>query len=236
MGIPVDIDNGNLPRTLIRLKPDWHAAEVVSPRETDYYESSRALGHLYRAINLDDLKPQTEAKNGEQPPMQKSSSSDKKLSDPISVALKSRILRYIKSYPPDGDSVSIRKIFQRYADELRYICSVHTLSNTPGATLQEAEVVTGTILAKCSQRRWRKDRIYRMRLNASLLVREVRHEYLEKKEDMPPETLARGLAMAWQGWAFSLCKDGDPGKDFGKDSFGLIALGVIFECLEKLEV
>ncbi|KAK0501884.1 RNA-dependent RNA polymerase, partial [Armillaria luteobubalina] len=49
-GVAVYINDNKLPRTLIRCKPDWHAAEVVDPRSTDYYESTRALGYMFRSI------------------------------------------------------------------------------------------------------------------------------------------------------------------------------------------
>ncbi|EEB95185.1 hypothetical protein MPER_05887, partial [Moniliophthora perniciosa FA553] len=51
-GIPVDLDKDRLPNTLIRCKPDWHAAEVVDPRGTDYYMSTRALGEMFRKVRL----------------------------------------------------------------------------------------------------------------------------------------------------------------------------------------
>ncbi len=54
-GNPVDIHN-NLPKPLNRFKPDWHKAEVTGARELDYYVSDRALGELYRNINLNDPK------------------------------------------------------------------------------------------------------------------------------------------------------------------------------------
>ncbi len=75
-GTPPDIENNQLPRTLIRCKPDWHAAEVVSPRHTDYYESNKALGFLFRSIKID-----------EQPIIPLDVAPVAPLSDPISIAL-----------------------------------------------------------------------------------------------------------------------------------------------------
>ena len=42
-GNSVEIHN-NLPKPLIKFKPDWHKAEVTGARELDYYVSERALG------------------------------------------------------------------------------------------------------------------------------------------------------------------------------------------------
>jgi len=218
-GIPVDIDNDRLPRTLIRCKPDWHAAEVVSPRHTDYYESPRALGVLYRLITLDDPEPISIDFKPE----------SQQLTDPISLHLKNVIKRFVSpSSRPGERSREISMMFRRYVDELHYICATHTISNTPGVRLSEAEVVAGTILAKCSQKRWRKDRIYRMRLHASTLAREVQRELVEDVGN--EEQLIVGLGKAWGAWAHSQSEN----HVFGACSFGLIALGAIFDCLDRL--
>ncbi|GJJ12541.1 hypothetical protein Clacol_006784 [Clathrus columnatus] len=51
-GQPVDIQR--MPRFLIPYKPDWKSDEDINPSKMDYYESSRAIGHLFRAIRLED--------------------------------------------------------------------------------------------------------------------------------------------------------------------------------------
>ena len=56
-GNPVNI-HGNLPKKVIKFNPDWHKAEVTGARELDYYESDKALGYLFRKIELEDpIKP-----------------------------------------------------------------------------------------------------------------------------------------------------------------------------------
>lgn len=221
-GIPVDIDGDRLPSTLIRCTPDWNSAEVVSPRRTDYYESSRALGYMFRSITLDEPEAiQLEAGAHHQP-----------LTDPISRALQDRVRFYLHDddMKPGGWSPETLRIFEGYADELRYICVTHTISNTPGVRLLEAEVVVGTILAKCPQRRWRQDRTYRMRLHAQTLVEDIQRVLLEHNGEYSREDLQAGLARAWQAWNLGLSFK----HIFGANSFGLIALNVIFDCLDKL--
>ena len=217
----MNLDDNKLPRTLIRCKPDWHAAEVVSPRETDYYKSDRALGLLYRSITLDEPQPIPPV-----PPVQP-------LSDPITLTLLESVQRYLgDSAVVDNYPSELEKLFQRYTDELRYICATHTLSSTPGVRLLEAEVVIGTILAKCSQKRWRSDRIYRMRHHALTLVKDVQRNLVESLGDtVSVFELIAGLQLAWSAWGFSLrCRD-----KFGANSFGLIALGTVMDCLDELE-
>ena len=215
------MDDETLPRTLIRCKPDWHAAEVVSPRETDYYKSDKALGLLYRSITLDEPKPI--------PPVP----AVQPLSDPITLALLESVQRHLgDSAIVENHSSEIQTLFTRYADELRYICATHTLSATPGVRLLEAEVVIGTILAKCSQKRWRSDRIYRMRLHALNLVKDIQRKLIESLgDDVPFFDLVAGLQLAWSAWCFSLRHR----TEFGANSFGLIALGTVIDCLDGLE-
>jgi RNA-dependent RNA polymerase len=214
-GIPVNLDEHRLPHTLIRFKPDWTAAEVVSPRQSDYYKSTRALGYLYRAIDLED--PNDIVSETEPAP----------LTDAISLALMPLIQSKIPNYTgPDDCSLDIGELLQRYKDELQYICTTHTLSDDPSVRLLEEEIVVGTILAKCTQQRWRRSRIYRMALCVSALVNHFQC-LLEGDPELDP---CGGLERAWAAW--ELCSRHK--EDFGTNSFGLIALGVIFDALDRL--
>jgi RNA-dependent RNA polymerase len=180
---------------------------------------------MYRSINLDDSQPVLAAEKATREP----------LTDPISLNLSDRILPYFQpNVKLEGHKLSeMAKMFGRYVDELRYICATHTISNTPGVRLLEAEVVAGTILAKCSQKRWRKDRMYRMGFHAKTLARDIQLELVEDLAKPSRAQLVAGLENAWHAWAYSL-RRGNEFK-FGANSFGLIALDVIFDCLEKLQ-
>ncbi|KAJ7286202.1 RNA dependent RNA polymerase-domain-containing protein [Mycena rebaudengoi] len=228
-GIPVDLDSNRLPSTLIRCKPDWHAAEVVSPRKTDYYRSDKSLGDLYRAIALDDPQPIS----SDSGPAAVASAVDP-VTHPITSALSRRVERSIPNYTvPDGTCPETTLMFRKYADEFRYIAVTHTLTNTAGVHLLEAELVVGTILAKCEQKRWRSDCIYRMHLHVRTVVQDVQRQLWSREngsEDPSIEVLQAALKRAWYAWDFSLRHE----KEFGAKSFGLIALGIIFECLDKL--
>lgn len=212
-----------VPRFLIPYKPDWHAAEVAAPRRTDYYESDRALGHLYRAIEIED-PADFFTRN-----LQTTSAP---LADPISVALKWRIQEQLPNYTePDGICLEINKLFQIYVDELSYICLTHTLTSASDVRLHEEEVVVGTILAKCSQRRLRKDRMHRVRTHSQVIVHEIQREFIDDPVNASKDEIRAGLVKAWAAWDFSLRKS----SNFGANSFGLIALGIIFDCLQKLD-
>jgi RNA-dependent RNA polymerase len=126
-------------------------------------------------------------------------------------------------YLEHGMEATIPILFRKYCLRLKYICVTHTLSHDPTIKLREEEIVVGTILAKCSQVRWRKDRIEEMRINASHLVRLVSTELGGSD---PLETLGR----AWAAWKYSRIHSGE----FGHQSFGLIALESIFRAMDDL--
>jgi RNA-dependent RNA polymerase len=155
------------------------------------------------------------------------------LQDPISQVLWNRVEFYIGDLvlPTSEVDQTLEENYRRYLDELNYIRATHTLSNTPGAKLLEAEVVAGTILAKCSQKRWRSDRIYRMRLHMITLVKEVKNELLAQKEYHEFEELVEGLQRAWRAWELSQRRINEDGAN----SFSFIALDVIFFILERLQ-
>ncbi|KAJ7217191.1 RNA dependent RNA polymerase-domain-containing protein [Mycena pura] len=224
LGVPVDLDNNRLPSLLMRCKPDWHATDVVAPRETDYYRSEKALGDLYRAITLDDPEPISSdpgvVSNGSV--VNDADVASNPISSTLLPLIESNLLDYIS---PDDTCVETKAMFRKYTDELRYVSVTHTLTTEPGVYLLEAEIVLGTILAKCTQRRWRSDCSYRMRYHTLAVLWPK-----EKESDATPESLQTGLKHAWKAWDFSLRHE----KEFGAKSFGLIALGIIFDCLDLL--
>ncbi|KAI0822735.1 RdRP-domain-containing protein [Trametes gibbosa] len=230
-GVPVDIFDS--PRLLIREKPDWKKAEHSDPRDTDYYYSSRALGVLFRSIDLNNLKLPTSPSsipsgNVVLPPQR-----ERPLSDVISLALRPFIKGQLHYYEnADRNVAEMTPLFLRYEQELRYICVTHALSDAPDIRLQEEEVVVGTILAVCSQKRWRQDRMYRMRLHSSDLVNNTRQSLYKPVDANNPEQgeLLYGLSQAWLAWDF-----GQRNRTvFGARSFGLVALGVVLDTLTKL--
>ncbi|EIN07212.1 RdRP-domain-containing protein [Punctularia strigosozonata HHB-11173 SS5] len=216
-------------KQLIPFKPDWHAAEIISPRSTDYYESSRALGHLYREIRLTEPEEDYPEAHG--------------VHNAISGALRKTLKRFAKTglclsaetEAPDW----VAQLYESYVAEMRYICSTHTLLTGNGNPLEEEEVVVSTILAKCSQKRLRKERVFRMKEHNRTLVNDVRHKLwihpshadIEEHPDAKTQRLYRSLERAWTAWCLSVRKQ----HEFGANSFGLIALAIIFDCKEELE-
>ncbi|KAH9989050.1 RNA dependent RNA polymerase-domain-containing protein [Russula compacta] len=254
-GKPVDLRNA--PRTLSKFKPDWDKAEVTGARDLDYYMSDRALGHLFREIDLYDP---TEPLKGF--PVTSSPASTPP-DDAISRAL-APLVRYSVVDSDSGSSAmaaaaaenaqveGVKELHARYAREMRCICASHALvvDAAPDVRLTEEEVVLGTILANCTQPRWRRNRADRMRLHAEMLVLDVRsHVVPPVPSDGPggrpgpssssssterrPRSLLLlrdGLRDAWAMWCWAQRHRDEPFIE----SFSLIALEVILDCLERL--
>ena len=246
-GIRVDL-RGNLPKTLINFKPDWHKAEVTGARELDYYRSDRALGELFRRIDLyDPIKPLRgfpTTPPGEIAP----------LGDAISRILKP-LVRYAIAAPgsasasasasesaPGAENPHAERLHARYTREMRCICATHTLIEAPDVRLTEEEVVLGTILANCTQHRWRSDRAYRMRLQSETLVRDIRAHIVQDGNRGASTPTGNGIGVqeeerlkvvlrsAWATWVWA---QHHRDREY-IESFSLIALGAILDCLKRL--
>ena len=229
------------PGLLTPYKPDWHAAEVLAPRECDYYESPRALGQLYRAVTL------------KSPPQRAKEESMDPKSDNITYVLRPKVVEVI----PDLEKVEVTekfdildevlRIFYQYQDELSYICATHVVSNQPGARLTEEEIVTGTIVAKASpldmdhlqhlirslqatQAKWRNERVFRMQLNSSALARETRRRLTPGWKRSENLETVEAIKRGWVAWMFSVRNK----MQFAANTFGMIALAIIFEGLNDL--
>ncbi|KAI9452160.1 RdRP-domain-containing protein [Russula earlei] len=226
------VDMRNLPKTLTKLKPDWYKAEVTGARESDYYVSERALGHLFREVNLLDANELLEGFFVTPPTAP--------LDDAISRALAPLVERVLGSHAglaKAAEDAQIEGLHARYRREMRYICMTHTLIEAPDVGLMEEEVVLGTILANCTQPRWRKDRASRLRLQSGTLVDDIRSDIIPSLSgtDGPGSSTERqdrdGLRDGWAMWCWA--QRHRDGKSAFIESFSLIALGVILDCLER---
>ena len=225
-GEPVDIYNCNLPKPLLKFKPDWHKAEVTGARDLDYYESDRALGYLFRSISLHDPDKPIEGFPTASP------GSIAPLEDAISCALAPLVQNTLNGppEPPDAENSQAEELYADFVREMRYICVTHTLVDAPDVRLTEEEVVLGTILANSTQPRWRSDRSYRMKLHTGELVDDI-YSRIVQSEGMPTkDELLAGLSSAWAAWCWA---QHHRDKEF-IESFSLIMLWIVLHCLDEL--
>ncbi|KAG8856325.1 hypothetical protein FRB96_006476 [Tulasnella sp. 330] len=167
--------------------------------------------------------------------------------DPISYALRSLLRRYIDVDSPIPSEITnlATEQFEAYVNELRYICATSTLTTKP---LTEEEVLVGTIAMKTSQPRKRQNLMSQLRLQSDELVKRIRAELagegvtryetdtasvsaVTATETTQDVDLEDWLLRSWVAWHISTRR----GEGFGWKSFGIIALGSIFECVRELD-
>jgi RNA-dependent RNA polymerase len=218
-GITVEIDN-QIPKPFIKSRPDWLCPEVPGLRPVDYYQSGRALGHLFRNIDMHDLPDGIQIISQDE---------IRPLEDAISRALTPLIQSALCTAVGaiDTEDIRVEDIHRRYASEMRFICVTHSIENSPDTRLSEEEVVLGTILAKCSQPRWRAERAERMRGHAEALVCDIRAHIVKLHPPLSEEGLRGGLRDAWAAWNWAQHHREEPFIL----SFSLVVLGLILELL-----
>lgn len=251
-GTPVS--RNEIPRLRFRnnVRPDWSAGELGQSRNGRIvYPSERAIGILFRRINLSDAE-RTAARQAGRQLAQGAKQQEKKESQalesamanlaisgpdervqrhPITQALRPVLSVYIDvddSVPaPITDTAQMQ--FEVFASELKYICSASTLSLKP---LTEEEVLMGTILAKTSQPRKRQSHQARLRQQTEQMLKAFRLQLSGGKDgDEDQEELEDRLLKAWAAWQISVLK----GTKFAAKSFGMVALFAIFECMRAIE-
>ncbi|KIM20750.1 hypothetical protein M408DRAFT_333825 [Serendipita vermifera MAFF 305830] len=235
-GQPVNFSD--LPKLKSKRKPDWYANET-NERKTGFYQSSRIIGHLFRAIHLPAIpEAQRVARrrnrqledNYENSELRAVTSIYLRSDSLIGQLLKRKLDEYVDlEYHACGDIKGeieeMLDIFEGYGDQLAYTCRNHSLAKwTP---LTEEEVVAGTIVAKCSQPRMRADMITAMRRDSTSLVTATR-EAIEGDENNSLEDI---ILRGWTAWKVSVAS----GETFGARSFGLLALDIIFSSIRRID-
>ena len=238
-GTPVSLTT--VPKPKSNLKPDWHAPETVDLDDAPgFYKSQKAIGQLFRAINLPDLQTRSRAAERRSRQHVRDDEAEADLDEvfaalcmddsqdnPLESAVEDRVTEFI---PLEPDSASVRVAIEslgRYSIELQGICACNAIQRRKDAMLSEEEAVIGTIVAKCPQRRRRKDAIAQLREQTKYLVKWVRDE-LSGDDDTSQYDW---LKTAWAAWKVSRhLKD-----RFGAHSYGWIALGEIFDAMKAIE-
>jgi len=237
-GRPVSLDK--IPKLKFRARPDWNAPETVVPDSEKFYESQRAIGRLFRSIELPSLRTVKRAAGDQKKQLKEHEFTLEEIladfhldgtnreENLVRTTVEGRVRRFVETRSLDEDTVNYAsQLFNRYASELRTICTAHTLTNSRSAMLTEEEAMIGTIVAKSPQPRKRKDLMAKLREQTTLLITGIRED-LMGDEDLPLED---GLMRAWVAWKLSAVED----DVFGAKSFGWIALGGIFEAIKDIE-
>lgn len=241
-GQPVALSD--IPPLKFKAKPDWNAPETVTRDTERFYQSKRAIGRLFRSIELPAVqKMKAKARRERRQPRegrelsleealadlrlnQRDDGEEDEDEDIIRILVQRHIHNFIDTQPLEKAIIEeVLQLFNRYASELLLICITSSL--TRSAILTEEEASVGTIAAKCSQSRRRKDMMAKLREHTNTLVSSIREDLLGD-EEFP---LEEGLMRAWVAWEMSVAER----DEFGGNSFGWVALGAIFEAIRDIE-
>ncbi|KAF6766302.1 RNA-directed RNA polymerase 2 [Ephemerocybe angulata] len=236
------VDRSSIPRPKQGARPDWNAPETVNvDKNTKYYPSSRAIGRLFRDINLPSENQtrqgatRSTTMNRRRRRRRGTATEEEEeefscfASDYIHTTIELQVQRFIATEEHFNAHLEAEavQLFSRYVTELQGICITKTLSSARNAELTEEEALIGTIVEKTSQPRRRTDMISRLRESTDILVRGIREQIEGDEDDTEEEVLER----AWFAWQVALGK----GRRFGAQSFGWVTLGAIFEAIRKIE-
>ncbi|KAI0094703.1 RNA dependent RNA polymerase-domain-containing protein [Irpex rosettiformis] len=239
-GQPVPL--GEMPRLKFRTKPDWNAPETIRPDPSRYYQSARAIGRLFREIELPAVETARQAQRNQRSNLQENSqlpsledvlhsfAEDEPQDHAVYDAVFEHVSGYINLGRHDEDVVGeLWELFENYRSQLQTICADHTLSNAKNAMLTEEEAVVGTIVAKCSQPRKRKDLMSKMREQTGNLVDDTQTG-IAGEDGI---TLGKRLERAWI--AFKLAVLEGEYETFGARSFVWVALSEVFDAIKAIE-
>ena len=232
------VPHEKIPRLKSKAKPDWNQPETMNDsKSADYYLSQKAIGRLFREIELPALdivrrvgRMQREKLHEEEDDLLVAQFGRVSLrdDDQVDVAVYGRITQFIEDadvVDPD-DRARAFILFDRYIADLKRICAAHTISYRRDAMLTEEEAAVGTIVAKTSQRRHRRDMISKLRDQTNLQVKGVRNELVSEGDGFETR-----LRRAWALWRVT-----QEERDLmGARTLGLIALGVIFDTIKEVE-
>jgi len=213
----------------------------VAADSQNFYQSTRAIGKLFRSIDLPAMRTIKRAARNQMKQQNEGHQftldeilADFRLDDTdeeedvVRMMVEERVQGLIETRLRDNETINyVSQLFNKYASELRTICATLNLSHTRSAMLTEEEAIIGTIVDRCSQPRKRKDLMAKLREQTSLLVTDIRED-LWGDEDLPLED---ALMRAWVAWEFSAIEK----NAFGAKSFGWVALGGLFEAIKDIE-
>ena len=224
-----------IPKPKSKRKPDWIQPETMNDsRSADYYESQKAIGRLFRAIELPTLDvvrrvnptQQKKMDEGDDHLANKIGRMSLRENDEVDVAVCGRVADFIDVDVDPNHCARAFNLFERYTAELKTICATYTLSFRRDTMLTEEEAVVGTIVARTSQPRHRYNMISKLGEQTDLQVKGVRNE-LVSEEDGPKTKLAK----AWTLWRVTQ----EEREAMGARALGLIALGLIFDTIKEIE-
>jgi len=225
-----------IPKLKFKIRPDWNAPETINPDSSNYYQSQKIIGKLFRAIELDEIpasrRPRRRTRRTMSRRMQDHPSMFQ-LGDPDSAVfdlVERHVRRFLDTAGPweASDFENVSRLFKRFSGELTGIAANYSLSHK-NVMLTEEEVIAGTIIQKTSQPRTRKEYMTKVRDMSNTLVKGI----LLELEGAEHRTLEDYLKYAWLAWELSFVEATK--EKFGAKSFGWLTLSAIFDAMKMIE-
>ena len=231
------VPHSKIPKLKFPAKPDWNQPETMNDsKNANYYPSQRAIGRLFREIELPALDIVRNVSRMQRRRLRVEEEDDRLIAqfgrislrdnDQVDEAVYGRIIDFIDADVDSDHRTSAIALFDRYIAELKMICAAHTISYHRDAMLTEEEAVVGTIVARTSQPRYRRDMISKLRDQTNLQVKGVKNELVSEEDGFETK-----LRKAWALWRVTQ----EERELMGAKSLGLIALGVIFDTIREFE-
>jgi hypothetical protein len=217
------IPPAEIPKLPVDKRPDYLAPEIIGKgMRGHFYRSERAIGVLYRSIDLAEKKSISIKELSKH--LKKMKFSEKRIHDTISLKLMTITAgtRYALYPTLESDQrKEAQEFISRYNREFVYIAKTNSMVR--GKVLTEAEVLLCSIMDPTRQPRKRKALMNTMRIQSQELYRRFENELCC---DSPPKTLEK----AWNVWLLSR-----RGKSYGTESIGLLALNILLQTLALLQ-
>ncbi|KAH9944464.1 RNA dependent RNA polymerase-domain-containing protein [Epithele typhae] len=233
------VPTSRIPQPPRDFKPDWSAPETSGATGPRYYESDKAIGKLFRRIDLPALRTVRTAVNYQQRHMGHGTDEQRirvlgeyqnyrSPGTALWKAVQGKVSQLINPHHCHYDEVfALWELYRSYVTALHNICMENTLSLASDAMLAEEEVMIGTIVAQTAVRKRRKDLMSHIREQTSNIVASIRGE-IEGRSDLTAE---QSLQRAWCAYRLATME----GDVFGARSFSWIALNCVFEAIKEAE-
>jgi hypothetical protein len=214
--------------------------EVID--EKKYYQSRKAIGRLFRDIDLStsssaqddeshiDDEAQEEIPLDELTVLMNSLGLSGSVTDKLFHGIKSYVAQYMDGNREHDDLSEIHEMFLRYCTDLQRICSMHNLSRSKSHLLSEEEAVVGTILSSTTvSSSTRNDHIRKLREETDVIVRGI-YDVLYGAHFTPKQYIVRAFCSFRLATVYSQQKN----PVFGAKSFWLVTLGTMLDATSEI--
>ncbi|KAH8822929.1 RNA dependent RNA polymerase-domain-containing protein [Flagelloscypha sp. PMI_526] len=183
-------------------------------------------------LEVDERCPEPE------PEPEASEISDKPIGDLMSASsvIQHFLSLHVDTEPLEFDHDIIGGIFSSFCSELKTICTIQSLSTNHGSMLSEAEAIMGTIVGQTRDPRRRDEHAHKLRELTAGLVRRTQSEFFDsawtssESQGSAARLVVQRASMAWEVSVRAAKKN-----IFGAQSFGVVALSVMFDGVEAIE-